>query len=174
MSPVVMAQIRRAGPSDAEHIAAAHLDSIRTVGARFYSADIVEDWVARISPERYVKAMEGGETFYVALGSIDDRPCALGFSSHRVEDGRHRTAIYIRGRVVRSGFGSSLFRLAQSLAIAGGATSIRVDSSLAAVDFYLANGFEVIGRGSHQLWSGRSMDCVFMEKTLEKLLPRTD
>jgi hypothetical protein len=59
-----------------------------------------------------------------------------------------------------------LFRTAEAAAIAAGGTGIHVDASLAAVEFYTANGFEEVGRGEHRLWSGRSMACVFMEKHL--------
>jgi hypothetical protein len=39
-------QVRRAGPADVHRIAAAHLDSIRSLGARHYPAPIVRDWGA--------------------------------------------------------------------------------------------------------------------------------
>ena len=43
---------------------------------------------------------------------------------------------------------------------------VRLDSSLAAVDFYRANGFAETGRGEHRLRAGGVMACVFMEKNL--------
>ena len=36
---------------------------------------------------------------------------------------------------------------------------------LAVIHAVFANAFEPVGRGKHQLWSGRSMACVFMRKT---------
>lgn len=57
-------------------------------------------------------------------------------------------------------------RSAEASAAAAGATSIDIDASLAAVEFYEANGFEEVGRGEHRLSSGRSMACVFMRKNL--------
>ena len=75
-----------------------------------------------------------------------------GFASHRVENGQHRTAVYMRRTASRSGIGSTLPRLAEGNAVALGAGSIHVDASLAAVEFYKANGFEVIAQGAHQLW----------------------
>lgn len=53
--------MRRAHPGDAEAILLAHLDSIRSIGARFYSPEIVDAWAAGLTPEVYVHAMEGGE-----------------------------------------------------------------------------------------------------------------
>lgn len=159
-------EIRRANRSDADDIAVAHRDSIRSLGALFYPAEIVHDWGARLTGDLYVKAMESGEVFYIAVGAIDGKPAVLGFASHRVEAKQHRTAVYVRGTASRRGIGSALFRSAEAEATAAGATSIHVDASLAAVDFYKANGFEEVGRGEHRLRSGRRMACVFMRKTL--------
>jgi ribosomal protein S18 acetylase RimI-like enzyme len=66
----------------------------------------------------------------------------------------------------RRGIGTSLLRLAESSALAAGAEIVQLDSSLAAVDFYKANGFVETGRGEHQLRIGQRMACVFMQKNL--------
>jgi putative acetyltransferase len=110
--------------------------------------------------------MARGEVFFIAIDQRDGQPQVLGFSSHRVDDGEHRTAVYVRGTAARAGVGSALFRMAEAAAIAAGATSIHVDASLTAVEFYKANGFEETGRGEHRLWSGRAMACVFMRKAV--------
>lgn len=159
-------QIRRAEPSDADAIAAAHRDSIHSIGALFYPPDIVSDWSAPLTGDVYVHAMERGEVFYIAVGQTDGKPEVLGFSSHRIEEQEHRIAVYVRGKASRRGIGSALFRMAETAASAAGATSIHVDASLAAVDFYRVNGFDERGRGEHQLRSGRPMACVFMQKIL--------
>jgi putative acetyltransferase len=113
-----------------------------------------------------VRAMERGEIFYIAVGTLDGKSAVLGFASHRVEASQHRTAVYVRGAASRCGLGSALFRLAEAEAVTAGASSIHVDASLAAVEFYQANGFEEVARGQHQLRSGRSMPCVLMRKDL--------
>jgi putative acetyltransferase len=166
MEPALNCDIRPAGVADVEAIAAAHLDSIRSIGPLYYEPDIVSEWGARVKGDLYVNAMGRGEKFFIAVGEADDQPEVMGFSSHRVDGGEHRTAVYVRGKVSRLGIGSALFRTAEASAIAAGASSIHVDASLAAVDFYKANGFEEVGRGNHRLWSGRSMPCVFMRKHL--------
>jgi ribosomal protein S18 acetylase RimI-like enzyme len=145
----------------------AHLDSIRSIGALHYEAPIVSDWGARVRGELYAEAMARGDEFFVAIGEREGKPEVLGFSSHRIDGGEHRTAIYVRGKAARLGVGSALFRMAEAAAIAAGATSIHVDASLAAVEFYTANGFQEVGRGTHRLSSGRRMACVFMRKNLE-------
>ena len=169
-------KVRRAGRTDVDEIAAAHLDSIRSIGALCYDAAVVNDWGAQVKGALYVNAMDRGEVFYIALGELGNERDVLGFSSHRIDGDEHRTAVYVRGKAARHAIGSALYRSAEAAAIAAGAISIQVDASLAAVEFYKANGFEEVGRGEHRLWSGRPMACVFMRKNVRPLhsASRTD
>ncbi len=161
-------EVRRAGPADVEAIAAAHLDSIRSVGPLFYEAGVVSDWGAQVSGRLYADAMARGEVFFVAIDRRGENAEVLGFSSHRSDGDGHGTAVYVRANALRLGVGTALFRAAEASALAAGAASIEIDASLAAVDFYKSNGFEETGRGEHALWSGRSMACVFMRKVLRR------
>ena len=158
--------VRRAELADVHDMAAAHLDSIRSIGALYYPAEIVNDWGARVKGDLYANAMARGEVFFIAIGEFNGKPQVLGFSSHRIDGDEHHAAVYVRGQAARRGIGSSLFRSAEAAALAAGATSIHLDASLAAVEFYRANGFEEVNRGEHRLWSGRPMACVFMRKNL--------
>jgi putative acetyltransferase len=166
MTPGTTFAIRPATPDDVDAIAAAHRDSIASIGPRYYDAGIVEDWGSRIRAEMYARAMANGERFFIAIGGVGAERTVLGFSSHRVDGDAHGTAVYVRGSAARCGVGTALFRTAEEAAIAGGATTLTIDASIAAVDFYKANGFEETGRGKHALPSGRAMACVFMRKTL--------
>jgi ribosomal protein S18 acetylase RimI-like enzyme len=161
---------RRADTSDAEGIALAHRDSIRSLGAAFYPPGVVDDWAEGLTPDLYIRAMEGGEIFFIAVTPRDEPPAVLGFASdYRREGAQHGTSVYVRGAAARRGIGSALFKLAEAEAMARGATSIRVEASLAGVAFYKANGFVEISRGETHLMSGRPIQCVFMEKTLTKV-----
>jgi putative acetyltransferase len=167
-------EIRGAVAADATAIAAAHLDSIQSIGPRFYPADLVRDWSARIAADMYVNAMSTGEVFFVAVASPGARERAgenevLGFSSHHAVDGQHGVGVYVRGIAARRGIGSALLRMAESSAAAAGARTVQLDASLAALEFYKANGFVETGRGGHRLRSGREMACVFMKKDLRGL-----
>jgi putative acetyltransferase len=161
-------ETRRAHPPDAEAIALAHLDSIRSIGPAFYPPNVVEAWSAGITPDVYVKAMEGGEAFFIATGPIDGEPAVLGFSTHRVDDAQDGTSVYVRGNAARRGIGTMLLRLAEEHALARGATSIQIQASLAGVEFYKANGFEELGQEDALLMSAHSMPCVFMRKLLTR------
>jgi putative acetyltransferase len=158
---------RQALPTDAEAIAEAHLDSIRSIGPAFYPLTVVDDWAEGLTGDVYLKAMAGGEVFFIATGTIDGRPAVLGFSSdYRITGTRHGTSVYVRGLAARRGIGSTLYRLAEEHAVASGARSVHVEASLAGVEFYRAHGFEEVGRGQTQLMSGRPIGCVFMRKDL--------
>jgi len=113
--------------------------------------------------------MEGGEAFFIATGELDGEIAVLGFATHRVDDDQDGASVYVRGRAARRGIGTALLQLAVDHARAHGATTIHIQASLAAVEFYRANGFEELGRGEARLMSGRAMPCVFMRKTLVKI-----
>ena len=55
-------EIRLAGPTDVEDIAAAHLDSINSIGPQYYPPDVVRDWGTGVTGDLYLPAMEGGES----------------------------------------------------------------------------------------------------------------
>ena len=166
--------IRRAEPSDVDAIAEAHRDSIRSIGPAFYPPDAVDAWQQGLAGDVYLKAMEGGEVFFIGTGKIDGREVVLGFASdYRIEGATHGTSVYVRGIAARRGLGTSLLRRAESHAAANGATSIRIEASLAGVDFYKRNGYVEVGRGETRLMSGHPIACVFMTKQLEAATARS-
>src|SRR5215510_13199374 len=109
--------------------------------------EIIAEWGEPRDGERYRAAMRNGEQFFVAIRSTD----VLGFASYRLDEGKHRTAVYVRGAAARQGVGAALFRAAESIARRCGAIDIHVDASLVAVCFYERQGFERLGLGSHRL-----------------------
>ena len=166
MERVEIIAMRRATPDDAADILAAHQDSIRSIGPRFYPPDVIEAWSAGLTPDIYVDAMNAGEVFFVAIGRIDGDTAVLGFATHRVDDDQDGASVYVRGIAARRGIGTALFRLAEQDARRTGATSITIQASLAGVAFYKANGFDELGHGEAILMSGRVMPCVFMRKQM--------
>lgn len=160
-------ETRRAQPSDADAISAAHGDSIRSIGPGFYPPHVVHAWQEGLTPGVYLEAMERGEVFFIASGTIDGRPLVLGFASdYRIEGSTHGTSVYVRGLAARRGIGSALLGLAEAHAIASAATGIHIEASFAGVDFYRANGYTELRRGETRLMSGKPIGCVFMQKIL--------
>jgi ribosomal protein S18 acetylase RimI-like enzyme len=162
----VPVRIRRAVADDAEAMAKAHLDSIRSIGPAFYPAELVELWASAVAPDMYLTAMQRGEEFFIAIGEIDGRDAVLGFSSHSVDHAQDGISVYVRGGAARQGIGSALLRLAEAHAVESGATSIQIQASIAGIEFYKAHGFEEIGRGEARLRAGQSIPCIFMHKQI--------
>jgi GNAT superfamily N-acetyltransferase len=160
-------EIRPADASDAPAMADAHIDSIRVLGAGFYSGEAVDDWAACVAPEMYVRAMDRGELFFLALGKVDGRSLVLGFASDYVVRGTtHGTSVYVRRIAARRGVGSALLETAEECGRSRGATDVEIEASLAGVPFYRACGYEHVRRIATQLSSGKSIDCVLMRKKL--------
>ena len=160
-------ETRPAGPSDADDMARAHRDSIRSIGPAFYPPYVVDDWEEGVSRQMYVNAIARGEVFFIATGRVDGHALVLGFASdYCIEGSTHGASVYVRGFAARRGIGTALFRLAEAHAAANGAMSIQIEASLAGVAFYEANGFVEVGRGEIDLRSGRPIACVFMVKEL--------
>ena len=61
MEQVVKFEVRRAGLADVDEIAAAHIDSIRSIAPLYYDPAIVSAWGARVKGDLYVEAMNRGE-----------------------------------------------------------------------------------------------------------------
>lgn len=68
--------VRRATEEDAAAIALAHLDSIRSLGARFYPPDVVAAWSEGLTPSLYRDAMRGGEAFLSPSANSKVSGCA--------------------------------------------------------------------------------------------------
>lgn len=60
-------QIRPAEAVDGDGIAESHIASIRSLGAKSYHPEIIDDWGAPRNGDRYRRAMERGEIFFVAV-----------------------------------------------------------------------------------------------------------
>ena len=157
-------EFRRATPADAAAMAAAHLDSIHSLGPAFYGPELVAAWAARVTPEMYVKAMAGGEVFFIAVAAANGE--VLGFASHVPNRGNDGASAYVRGSAARQGVGSALWRLAESHARAHGASAITIEASLAGVAFYRAHGFTDVEPCDVPLANGVAIPCIVMRKDL--------
>jgi GNAT superfamily N-acetyltransferase len=111
-------EIRRAEPFDVAEIALAHRDSIQCIGPAFYPPEIVAYWQEAITGELYLKAMDAGEVFFIAVGEADAVGVVLGFASdYRIDGPKHGTSVYVRGRSARRGIGSALLARAEAHAV---------------------------------------------------------
>jgi ribosomal protein S18 acetylase RimI-like enzyme len=148
-------------------MADAHRESILRLGSQFYEPAVVNEWAGAVHPGLYSAAIERGEVFFIATGTVGGTELVLGFSSDYVIGGTtHGTSVYVRPIAARRRLGSRLLALAESFGRARGATAIQIEASLGAVEFYKRHGFTETKRGHVALSSGFQMPCVFMRKEL--------
>ena len=156
---------RRALRSDAAAMAAAHRDSIESLGPAFYPPAAIDTWLAAVSPALYLDAMDRGEIFFIATDIVGGQDVVLGFSSeYRSEGSTHGISVYVRGSAARHGLGSALLRLAEAHAVEQGATCIQIDASLSGVDFYKTHGYRELRRSEVCWATGGAVACVVMCK----------
>jgi putative acetyltransferase len=159
--------MRQADSSDVVAIAAAHRDSILTLGPAFYPPDAVAAWHEAVHSDMYLRAMNRGEVFFIATGIVDGEAIVLGFSSdYRIEGTTFGVSVYVRGSAARRQIGSRLLQLAEAHARAQGATDVAIEASLAGVAFYRVHRYVEIDAGRAALESGRAIECVLMRKDL--------
>ena len=155
-------KVRTCDDSDMDGIAEAHRDSIETLCSDYYSADLIEDWVQPITPDRYRDAISQGAAIHVAEGKKGE---ILGFSEvYRVRDTEFNTAVFVSGRASRRGIGTALYQCAESCAVAAGAGRIELNASLAAVAFYRAQGFKKCHDREIETTEGKRLQVVHMRK----------
>lgn len=160
-------RVRECFESDLDDIVSAHVASIRLLCAGFYSSDLIADWVSPINAQKYRDAIEQGATIFVAEGKGGKM---LGFSeTHQVRDHEFNAAVFVRKEDSRKGVGTALYRAAESFAVQSGATTIELNASLAAVQFYLAQGFEKCERQKIEVSAGRYLSGIRMRKMLSRI-----
>lgn len=153
--------VRHATEADFDELAAVHIESIQTHCGSFYSREIIKEWIAPISREKYLGAVAQGATIYVA----EDVTGLLGFSEvHRARGSEYNTAVFVSGRAGRRGVGSALYRTAECQALRAGAERIVLNATLAAVEFCEKNGFRQLHPGNSEMPSGSKMKIVRMIK----------
>jgi putative acetyltransferase len=161
-------RIRVAEPEDASAMAEAHRDSIESIGPRFYASNEIEAWTAGLTDDLYLRAMSGGEVFFVAAGRLGGRQVVLGFASdYAIEGTKHGTSVYVRGAAARRRIGTALLQRAEAHARAAGATTIEIEASLAGVEFYRTNGYVDVREVQTRLVSGHRIATIIMRKDLD-------
>jgi putative acetyltransferase len=157
--------IRPFSDSDAEAVLNVHYSAIHGCASSDYDADTLNEWAPPVDPMRVDgllrEKVADGMTMLVAT-EVDD---VVGFASI-VPSRSTLRAVYIASRFQRRGIGKKLLAAAEEFAKQQGVSTLHLNSSLNAVAFYRACGYEKVGDGVHRLRSGRQMACIQMSKRL--------
>ncbi|HZZ44287.1 MAG TPA: GNAT family N-acetyltransferase [Tepidisphaeraceae bacterium] len=154
-----MVVIRRAVPSDAERIHRIHVDSIRVLCARDYSAEQVESWVRFRGVEDYRRALESGEMNWVAM--VDG--VVAGYATF-VRD--ELTALFVEPGWARRGVGKSLIETVEQHARELGLKELFLQSTRTARLFYERLEYEALAEEVYVLPDGVGVNCIKMIKKM--------
>jgi len=151
--------IRRALPEDIDRIHELHTASIRRLCGQAYRRDKVDQWVAPLTPERYLNAME---QFDFHVGEAERVIGFTIFSPVQCE----LYAMYLDPDETGKGYGRKLMDHVELLARAHGVITLKLKSTLNAEGFYTACGFEKVRDTIHINPMGLELPCVEMIKLL--------
>ncbi len=163
MVALPMLRVRRARSGDEPGILAAHTAAIRVLCRSHYSPDEIELWAGRLTEASYEDALTKHDGLVV---EEDGR--VLGFGVLDVEGAEVR-AVYVHPDGARRGLGRRLLDALETIARLRGLRDVRLDSSLNAIDFYTAAGWQRTGSSCRTYPGGRDIPCGAMTKTLPEL-----
>jgi GNAT superfamily N-acetyltransferase len=154
-----MLNIRRASHDDAQEICMLHKASIRQLCGAVYLPEQIVAWTEPLTPDRYLPAMREFE-FFVAE---EDR--VVGFVILNLT-AAELNAIYLPPDPEGRGVGRRLFEFAEGLARDNALAELKLKSTLNAVGFYEACGFQRVRESIHANSAGVELPCVEMSKAL--------
>lgn len=148
--------IRDARPEDADAIRAVHTQAVERLCSADYSAAEISGWVG-------ARAVRGGWSTKGTRVVATEGGAVVGFAA-LVEDEIH--AVYVHPEHARRGVGSALLEHLETAAAACDVRALHLSSSLTAVPFYTAHGYQRVCDSTHTLRSGVVIRCVEMVKEL--------
>lgn len=155
--------IRPARVRDAPAILDLHVASIRELGSSHYSQRQIDSWADKPEGTEPYETSIRDDTRHVVVAERDDD--LAGWGRLDVVDGEV-SAVYVHPDHAREGVGTAILEHLLALAREEGLDRVHLWSSLPAVTFYEAAGFEDLGEDLHRTSRGVVIECVEMEKEL--------
>jgi putative acetyltransferase len=161
--------IREAVADDGSAVLSVHLESIEQLGSAAYTSEQVAAWAHARDPQSY-PIDEDHAHFVVA----EREECVVGFGWLETDPGDHLDAavdreviaVYVHPSVAREGVGSALLTELERFARDENASSLGLWSSLNAVEFYMAHGYEQVTEHVFEFDAGIEGTVVEMRRKL--------
>ncbi len=155
-------RLRRSTLADCPELARLHRATIRSINAKDYPAEIIEEWSANTSAAKFRNSFD-----HVIRYVVEENNHIIGFGDILKKDG-NLGGIYVHKDWIGKGVGGMLMKQLIADAKKLGATEWIFDASTTAKSFYEAKGCTVVSLGKiqHRLSSGRLMDAYTMRKVL--------
>lgn len=151
--------VRDATSGDAAQILDIHSRSVRELCSGDYSAEQIEAWIGKRTPEDTALRI-ARHPFFVA----DLDGTLTGYATYNVNSSE-LLSIYVDPEFARQGVASELMSKLLADARSKGLTALWLDASFTAVPFYEAVGFKGTKETTHA-FAGVPLECVRMEMSL--------
>ncbi|WP_066567718.1 GNAT family N-acetyltransferase [Snodgrassella sp. CFCC 13594] len=158
----ILTLLRPARPDDCEHIYNAHRYAVQYTCARKYSGEVLQAWLALLSPQSYLDTMMDP---HKALWIVDYKGHIQGFFQLDLHEAQ-LDALYVHPFVHNQGLGTALLQRAEELAREAGLGMIKLYASVNSVPFYEINGFSSLGECALPLNQQITVNCQLMRKYL--------
>jgi len=161
-----MISYRIALSSDAEELLQTRHYTVVNNMAEKYPRSILEAWAPSINELAINKEAEAlNDPDRVTLIAESDGKmvglCTIGISEGLLKQ------CYVLPEYNGRGIAAELVKRIEAIAREKGLTSLRLSSSLIALDFYKKQGYQALNSYDYDLGNGLLMQCVMMEKNLE-------
>lgn len=150
------ALIRKAIPGEEQQIHDVHMRSIREVCVKDHGEDEIKGWGFRELGNRWYEAIKQGRVYVVELeGSI----CGVGSIDKLIDEETSESfayihALYFTPEIIGLGLGKQVLTKLLNLAKKWKITTIKLDSTITALEFYQKQGFRRNGEMKKVLIGG--------------------
>lgn len=131
-------KIRPATVGDRHALWRVHTQAIRVSAARHYNAAQIEAWAGRLTPEGYRSPRQDWPYCFFVAELEEGR--IVGFGELNLKTGEVE-AVFVDPEFGRRGIGRQILQALEDLAERQGLTTLVVDASLNAVEFYEREGY---------------------------------
>ncbi|BAY81256.1 hypothetical protein NIES267_07320 [Calothrix parasitica NIES-267] len=151
--------IRQSKPEDLESLLQLQADSLRTLS--LYNSNQIESLIR----SQKIPKFQSHETIFVA--EYENK--IVGFTYFLIFLEFRLNGIFVHPDFMRRGIGTKLLNAIEQVAIERKCRVINVMASLSSVDFYKANGYQVIRTSGFHSEFSTWIECVNLEKRLDEL-----
>lgn len=153
--------IREVGLQDVDSIADLHRKIVLQENGKYYSPEIIREWLSQISPENISQQLSIKDTPWYL---IEDDEKIVGFSQFSLED-KTLYQINIDPDSKGKGYGKKLYLFIEDKFRSAGVDKVELWSTTNAREFYEKQGFTVVKKIKTKLVN-TEMDEFLMEKVL--------
>jgi len=161
-----MINYRIANSSDAENLLKTRHDAVVNHKTDQYSDALLIAWAPKINEESVrteAEALKNPDRITIIAEDKDTQVKMLGLCTIGISEGLLKQC-YVLPEYNGRGIARELVKRAESIAQEKGLKSLKLSSSLIALDFYKKQGYKELNLYNYELDNGLQMPCVMMEK----------